>query len=261
MDLNVLKTYFVSIVEICVIWFLVYKTFDFLNRSKAKLIISGLLVFVVIGIISKLLGFEVISWFFDSVISYSVIILAIVFREEIRYILLEVGSLKMLNRKDRVRIIYAKELKELLEAINEMSQNKIGAILVFERNVPLGEYIDTGIPMNSPITKERIVSIFNKGSIFHDGATIIRGLEIVAVGCVLPIGPDPSEFYGGKLSKRLGTRHRAGFGISRETDAISIIISEETGKVSIAMDYYFNYDVDLKVVENVIKEYFEEFAR
>lgn len=261
MDFGTFRTYFISIVEVGVLWFVVYKTFDFLNKSKAKVIINGLLVFVAIGIISKILNFEVISWFFDSMINYSVIILAIVFREEIRDILVEMGSLKILNRKNRISIVYAKELKELLEAISDMSQNRIGALIVFERDIPLGEYISTGIPMNSPITKDKLLSIFSKGSTFHDGATIIRGLEIVAVSCILPIGPDPAEFYGGKLSKRLGTRHRAGFGISRETDAISIIISEETGKISIAMDYYFNYDVDLKVIENVIKNYFEEFVR
>lgn len=256
-----LKPYVTGVIEISLIWFVVYKAFVFLKKTRAGAIINGLLIFVGIGILAKLLDFEVISWFFDTVISYSILILVFIFREEIRDILLHIGSLRILARRESRIKQYAHELKELLEAINIMSEERIGALIVLERRVPLGDYINTGMQYNASISKDKLLGIFSKNSSFHDGAAIIRGLKIVAVGCILPIGPMPPDIPSDKISKRLGTRHRAGYGISRETDAIAIIVSEETGKISVAMDFYFNYDVDLEVVENVAKEYFEHFAR
>lgn len=255
------KPYILGAVEIALIWFILYKAFDFLKKTKAGAIINGILVFVVVGILARILRLEVISWFFDSIVNYSVLILIFIFREEIRDILLHIGSLKILNRKESKSKQYVRELKEILESINIMSERRIGAILVFERRVPLGDYISTGTSYNATISKDKLLGIFSKDSLFHDGAVIIRGTKIVAVGCILPIGPLPPDLPADKISKKLGTRHRAGYGISRETDAIAIIISEETGKISIAMDFYFNYDVDLEVVEDVIKNYFEQYAR
>lgn len=259
--ISFVKPYITGAVEISIIWFIIYKTFDFLKKTKAGTIITGILIFVGVGILAKLLNFEVISWFFDNVINYSIVILVFIFREEIRDLLLHIGSLKILSRREAKQKQYAPELKELLEAINIMSEEKIGGLLVFERRVPLGDYISTGTSFNASISKDKLIGIFSKNSSFHDGAAIIRGLKIVAVGCILPIGPLPPDLPADKISKRLGTRHRAGYGISRETDAIAIIVSEETGKISIAMDFYFNYDVDLEVVEDVLKNYFEQFAR
>lgn len=259
--INFAKPYIVGAIEISIISFVIYKTFDFLKKTKSGAIINGILVFVLIGLVSKLLNFEVLNWFFDSIITYSVLILILIFREEIRDLLLHIGSLRILSRAESRIKPYAHELKEILEAVDIMSKEKIGAILVFERRVPLGDYINTGVPMNATISKDKILSIFNKNSSFHDGATIIRGLKIVAVACILPIGPLPPDLPSDKSFKRLGTRHRAGYGVSRETDAIALIVSEETGKISVAMDFYFNYDVDLEVVEDVLKNYFENFAR
>ncbi len=256
-----IKPYISGIIEVSLIWFIVYKTLDFLNKTKAKAIINGILVFILIGFVSKFFKLEVISWFFDVIINYSVLILILIFREEIRDILLHLGSFRVLSKRKLKTKQYAHELKELIEAINIMSEEKIGALIVLERRVPLDVYIGTGIQFNTSISKDRLIGIFNKNSSFHDGAVIIRGLKIVAVGCVLPIGPLPPDLPNDRISKRLGTRHRAGYGISRETDAISIIVSEETGKISLSMDFYFNYDVDLEVVEDVIKDYFEQFSR
>ncbi|MFN4245588.1 MAG: diadenylate cyclase CdaA [Brevinematia bacterium] len=256
-----LRSYVFGAIEISLMWFIVYKTLEFLKKTKASAIINGILVFVVIGVLSKILKLEVISWFFDAVINYSVLILIIIFREEIRDILLHLGSLRILDKRKAREKQYVHELKELIEAINVMSEKKIGALIVLERRVPLGVYANTGIQFNTSISKDKILGVFSKNSLFHDGAMIIRGLKIVAVGCVLPIGPLPPDLPTDKISKRLGTRHRAGYGISRETDAVAIIVSEETGKISIAMDFYFNYDVDLEVVEDVVKNYFEKFAR
>ncbi|MCS7299438.1 MAG: diadenylate cyclase CdaA [Spirochaetia bacterium] len=259
--ISFVRPYIIGAIEISIIWFVIYKTFDFLKKTKAGTIINGILIFVLIGIVSRLLNFEVLNWFFDSVVTYSILILILIFREEIRDILLHIGSLRILSRAESKPKPYAHELKEILEAIDTMSKERIGAILVFERRVPLGDYINTGVTMNATISKDRLLSIFNKSSSFHDGATIVRGLKIVAAACILPIGPLPPGLPSDKVFKKLGTRHRAGYGISRETDAIALIISEETGKISIAMDFYFNYDVDLEVVEDVLKNYFENFAR
>ncbi|MEN2998682.1 MAG: diadenylate cyclase CdaA [Brevinematia bacterium] len=259
--LNFAKTYLIGAIEVSLIWLMLYKGFILLKKTRAGAIINGILIFVGVGILAKILNFEVISWFFDSIITYSVLILIFIFREEIRDMLLQIGTLRILKRNEKKIKQYAHELKEILEAIDLMSKERIGCLLVFERDVPLGDYIATGTQFNTSISKEKLLGIFSKNSSFHDGATIIRGLKIVAVGCVLPIGPVPADLLVDKISKRFGTRHRAGYGVSRETDAIAIIVSEETGKISVAMDFYFNYDVDLEVVENVVKNYFERFAR
>ncbi|MCX8029200.1 MAG: diadenylate cyclase CdaA [Brevinematales bacterium] len=256
-----LKPYVIGGIEIYIIWFILYKTLSFLKRTKSVVIINGIVIFIVVGIISKYLNFEVISWFYDSVISYSVLILVFIFREEIREILLRIGSIKILTKKRTSVEIYARELKSIIEAIDKMSRENIGALIVFERRIPLGDYISTGKEVDYSITRDIVVKTFEKTSQYHDGAMIIRGLKIVGIGCILPIGGVPPDLTPDKINKRLGTRHRAGYATSRETDAIVIIVSEETGKISVAMDAYFDYDVDLEVVENVLKNYFETFAR
>jgi diadenylate cyclase len=258
---NTIFSVIVSVIEIGVLWFIIYKAALLIKRTKSVVLVNGILAFIVIGVIAKVANFEVLSWIFDSVVNYSLIILVILFRDEIRDLLIHVGSIRIVASKKEEKKVYAHDIKELLEALDYLSSTKTGAIIVFERNIPLGNYIDTGVPINSLISKDKVISIFSKSSSLHDGALIIRGRKMVAAACILPIGVLPPEFTEKKIGKKLGTRHRAAYGISRETDAIAIVVSEETGKISLCLDFYFDYDVDLEVIEDVLEKYFEEFGR
>ena len=259
--IDVISSLIIPIIEIGFLWFVIYKTALLIKKTKSGVLVNGILAFIVVGAIAKIAKFEVLSWIFDSIVNYSLIILIILFKDEIRDLLIHVGSIKILSSKREEKKVYAHDIKEMLEALDFLSSTKTGAIIVFERNIPLGNYIDTGVPINSPISNEKITSIFSKSSSLHDGALIIQGRKMVAAACILPIGVLPTEFTEKKMGKKLGTRHRAAYGISRETDAIAIVVSEETGKISLCLDFYFDYDVDLEVIENVLEKYFEEFGR
>ncbi len=256
--LHLLKTYVIPIIEILVLWYIFYEVILLLKRTKSNILIKGIVFFIGLGILAKAVNFEVLGWIFDNIVTYSILILVIIFREEIRDILVKIGSIRLLKSQEAK--FYLRSLKELVEVVDFMSKNKIGGIIVFERKIPLDDFINTGVKINSPIERDKLLSIFDKNSILHDGAVIVRGLKIIAASCILPIGPAP-PVQQPKIGKSFGTRHRAAYGIARETDAIAVVVSEETGRISVVMDYYFSYNVDLEVVENVVEEYFRQYGK
>lgn len=215
-------------IDILIIAFLLYKVFRLTQQTRAGQVFKGFLLLVVIGWLSNLLGFQALNWLVGNIISNGAIVLLILFQPELRRALEQMGRGAKLahlteNMDESSRIVY-----EITQCLLGLSRRRVGALIVFEQKTGLKDYIDTGTPVDSKISAPLIANIFEPNTPLHDGAMIIRDERIVAAGCFLSLSDDSS------LGRDLGTRHRAGLGVSEVTDAIVLIVSEETGIISMA---------------------------
>lgn len=182
--------------------------------------------------LSSILQLTMVNYLFRGVLTWGIVVVAIVFQPELRRILERVGKSKLSTLMIRNDAIPMEEsvIREMVHACSEMSWSRTGALIIFERKENLSDIIRTGTVINADVKDELIRNIFYEGAPLHDGAMIIRNSRIHAAGCVLPLSPNPN------LSKELGTRHRAAVGMSEKFDSISLVVSEETGSISIAID-------------------------
>lgn len=218
-----------DILDITVISFVVYKILVFLKGTRTlKILIAISLLLFVTYFITDFFQLSALNWILSNFISSIFVILVIIFTPEIRRGLMIMGrgaipkSTKINRQEER--------LEEILKAINSLSLSRIGALIVFQRDDELKEYMEDATILNAKITKELILSIFHPATPLHDGAVIVKDGQIVAAGCFLPLTTRSD------LSKSLGTRHRAAIGITEETDALCVVVSEETGGISLAVD-------------------------
>lgn len=222
-----------DIVEILIISFLVYQIMTWIKNTKAWFLMKGIgiiLIFILLAIIFEM---NTILWIVENVLSIAVIALVVVLQPELRRALEELGRKKFfasLMPFDKVQTerFSDKTVNDLVKASFEMGKVKTGALMVIEQNVKLTEYERTGIEVDGLISSQLLINIFEHNTPLHDGAVIVRENRIVAATCYLPLSDNM------ELSKQLGTRHRAGVGISEQTDSVTIIVSEETGQVSVA---------------------------
>lgn len=246
-----------DIFEILLIILLTYQIQKSLRNTRAWVIAKGILILACIYLCSLILKLSVIETIFQGAISLSVLAAIILFEPEIKKFLEELGTKKP---KDIVRWINTKEplenkrysdktIKEILDACSVMSDAKTGALIIMEQDSILNEYINTGIGVNADITGQLLINIFEHNTPLHDGAVIIRKNSIVAATCYLPLSDST------KINKNLGTRHRAGIGISEITDALVIIVSEETGKISFVKDGVLKHGVSLDSLHNLLNSY------
>lgn len=236
-----------DIVEILIISFFVYQIMVWIKNTKAWALLKGVLVILVFIVIAALFHMTTILWIAENVISIAVIAFIIVMQPELRRALEQLGSKNYLSalfpfettRKDSAR--YSdKTVNEIVRACFEMGKVRTGALIVMEQNNSLAEYERTGIEVDGIVTSQLLINIFEHNTPLHDGAVIIRGERVTSATCYLPL----SDNRG--LSKELGTRHRAGVGISEVTDSMTLIVSEETGHVSVAYkgELFRNLDAD-----------------
>ncbi|MGN1159621.1 MAG: diadenylate cyclase CdaA [Lachnospiraceae bacterium] len=236
-----------DIVEILIISFFVYQIMVWIKNTKAWALLKGVLVILVFIVIAALFHMTTILWIAENVISIAVIAFIIVMQPELRRALEQLGSKNYLSalfpfeatRKDTAR--YSdKTVNEIVRACFEMGKVRTGALIVMEQNNSLAEYERTGIEVDGIVTSQLLINIFEHNTPLHDGAVIIRGERVTSATCYLPL----SDNRG--LSKELGTRHRAGVGISEVTDSMTLIVSEETGHVSVAYkgELFRNLDAD-----------------
>lgn len=224
-----------DILEIFIIAFALYHIIIWVKNTKAWVIVKGIIVLLVFCLIASILHFNVILWIFKNAISAIIVAVVIVFQPELR------KALEQLGRKNIVASIFQfdefrdkedkfsdKVISEIVRATFELAKTKTGALMVIEQDILLTEYERTGIQIDSSISSQLLINIFEHNTPLHDGAVILKDNRIAAATCYLPLSDNMH------LSKELGTRHRAGIGISEETDSVTIIVSEETGKVSIA---------------------------
>lgn len=212
-----------DILDILVVAFIIYRTIILIKGTGAFQVLVGLLIIFAIFLVSVILKLYATEYIFGNFLTSIIIVIIVLFRNEIRRGLIEVGKNPFAtaqNKLERVGLI-----EETSRAVFELASKRIGAIIVFEKNVFLGDYLKIGIKLESILSKELLISIFTPPSPLHDGAVIVQKGKIAAASCYLPLSNDD------RINKRFGTRHRAAIGLSELTDAVSIVISEETGKV------------------------------
>ena len=224
--------FWMNVLDILVVWYLVYKAILFLRGTKAIQLVRGIAVILLVRILSGWLGLNTISWLMDQVITYGVIAAIIIFQPEIRRALehLGRGSLFKKRRQQDKRDTEEQIIQAYDKAIQYMSKRRIGALIAIGRDMSLEEYIETGIPIEGDITGELLINIFIPNTPLHDGAVIVKDHKVAVACAYLPL----SERMN--IPKEFGTRHRAAIGLSEVSDAIILVVSEETGGVSIAMN-------------------------
>lgn len=222
-----------DIIEIAIIAILIYMFMAWIQRTRAYSLLKGILVLGIFIGLAWVLQLSTILWITQRLASIALIALVIIFQPELRRALESLGGRSFLgtifpfegghDEKDRFSDFV---INEVIRAVNEMSEVRTGALIVIEQNIFLTEYVETGIPLDSKISSQLLINIFEHNTPLHDGAVIIRGERILAATCYLPLSENDT------ISKKYGTRHRAGLGISEVSDAFTIIVSEETGRVS-----------------------------
>ncbi len=219
-----------DVIDILVVAFFLNKLYQMLKNTRAASLVKGLLMLLVIMLISKWLNLYVINWILEKFMTVVMFALPVVFQPELRRALEQIGRGKLFRRST---VLNELQVENMLEAVattaDDLSRNKIGALMVFERETGLDDYIETGIPIDGLISTALFENIFIPNTPLHDGAVIIRGDRIAAASCLLPLTEARN------LSQELGTRHRAAsIGLSEQTDALVLVVSEETGTISLA---------------------------
>jgi diadenylate cyclase len=223
----------VEVIDVLVVAFILYQVLTLVRGTQAIQIIVGLVVFLVIGVVAQVLHLLLLSWLFTNAAPFLVIGVLVLFQPELRRVLDQVGRLGHLSRPLGFQIhpqLINRAMAEAIRAAERLSVLRTGALVAFEREVGLEDYAATGVRINGEVSAEFLQSIFFPNSPLHDGAVIIRGNQVLAAGCLLPL-PDESS-----VRERLGTRHRAAIGLSLASDAVVLVVSEETGAISLVED-------------------------
>lgn len=240
-------------VDIIIVAFVLYRLLLIIKGTRAVQMLIGLGVLMVVLFLSDYLKLHTMYWIIQSFWAQVVLALIILFQPEIRRALAHMGETSFFPA-----ITAASELKsidEIVRASVSLANRKIGALIVLERDISLKDFIEIGTPLDAKVSKEILISIFHPTSPIHDGAVIIRMDRIVAAGCFLPLS------FRTDVSRSLGTRHRAAIGITEETDAVTIIISEETGMISVAVDGGLETHMDMGSLRDFLTEVFTEKKR
>lgn len=237
-----------DILDIALVSIILYQVFLIIKGTRAARMLVGVAVLIIVSVFAKHFQLHVMDWILQSFWSQVVIVLIIVFQQEIRRALAQMGESSFFQNFTSAEEL--KSLEEIVRAAVACANRKIGALIVIERDVSLKEYVEIGTPLDAKVNKDLLLSIFHPTSPIHDGAVIIRGNRVVAAGCFLPIK------LGTDMRKSLGTRHRAGFGLTEETDAVAIIVSEETGHISLAMNGKMDSHVDMGTLRDILTDLF-----
>ena len=239
--LDAIFTYTTKILDLLILWFIIYKLFKYArNNFKLTLILKGIIIITVLKFVCDKIHLNAVGIILEYVISWGPLAVIIIFQPEIRNVLESIGRSQLLGRHktltvdEREKLVY-----EIINAVEYLKKNRIGALIVLERDYSLAQYIEPANKLYADISSELLISIFFPNNPLHDGGVIIQGDKITCAGSVFPTSLNPS------ISKRLGTRHRAALGISESSDAIAVVVSEETGRISIAVGGTLNYNLSL----------------
>lgn len=236
-----------DILDILIVTFLIYKLIGFIRETRAEQLAKGLLLLVVATILSDICHLYTLHWILSGLMTVGLIAVVVIFQPELRRVLEYLGRSKFARVVTEVEKDEAKRMvSQLVEAIENMSSSRTGALIVIEREISLNDITETGTTVDATISSQLVENIFYEGAPLHDGAMIIRDDRIHAAGCVLPLTQNKS------LSKDLGTRHRAGIGITENSDALVIIVSEETGIISMAQNGKLTRFLDGKKIEKTL---------
>lgn len=237
------------ILDLAIVIFLVYCFFKVVRGSRAWQLIKGIALFIIATWLSGLFNLKILNWILTGIMNLGVIAIIVIFQPELRRGLEQLGTNKLTKffGIDKDVSTKTKEgIYKIVIAVTELSKAKTGALIVLERDIKIQDIISTGIPMKAEISPQLLVNIFEPKTPLHDGAVVISGNKIEAAACVLPLADDKD------IAKELGTRHRAGIGISKESDSIVVVVSEETGKISVAKDGTLIADVREDVLKKIL---------
>ncbi len=246
---------FTDFIDVLIVTYVIYKALKFVRDTRTVQLLKGVVIIIVIMQISYFANLHTVYYILSNAMQLGVIAILIMFQPELRRALEQVGRTtigKWFNFEEQQEQAEKSQLiTEIVRSCQSMSKSRIGALIVLERETKLGEIIDTGIPLNADVSSELLVNIFIPKTPLHDGAVIVRDNKIVAAASFLPLSQNPN------LSKELGTRHRAGLGVSEESDAVVVIVSEETGGISVAMDGELNINLSGDALANALKRALE----
>ncbi|MDF2820788.1 MAG: putative rane protein [Clostridiales bacterium] len=238
-----------DIVEIFIIAIIIYQVIKWIKDTRAWMLFKGIIVLFAVALLASIFQLSTILWIFSNTINVGIIALIIVFQPELRRALEQLGRKNIISslipfdeQRDKTEKFSDFTVSEIVKAVEELSRTKTGALIVIERDVMLSEYENTGIPVDAIVTSQLLINIFEHNTPLHDGAIIIRSNRILSATCYLPLSDNM------RISKDLGTRHRAGLGISEVTDSLTIIVSEETGKTSISFDGRLERGIDFETL-------------
>ena len=237
------------IIDITIVMFLVYCFFRIVKGSRAWQLIKGIAFLIIATWASGLFNLKILNWILTGIMNLGVIAIIVIFQPELRRGLEQLGTNKITKFFGIDKDVSTKTKEDIYKTViatTELSKAKTGALIVFERDIKIQDIISTGIPMNADVSPQLLVNIFEPKTPLHDGAVVISGNKIVAAACVLPLADDKD------IAKELGTRHRAAIGISKESDSIAVIVSEETGKISVAKDGTLIADVREDALKKIL---------
>ncbi|MBO5413328.1 MAG: diadenylate cyclase CdaA [Clostridia bacterium] len=237
------------ILDLAIVIFLVVKLVQLIKGTRALQLLKGIIFLILITIVSGMLELNILNYILTSFMTYGVILLIVIFQPELRRALEQLGSNKV-NKffgidKD-IETKTKENIYKIVIAVTEMAKTKTGALIVVERDIKLKDIMDTGVPIDSEISPQLLVNIFTPKTPLHDGAVVISENRIKAAACMLPLSNDKH------VSKRIGTRHRSAIGMSKESDAIVVVVSEETGKISVAKDGTLIADVKEDALKQIL---------
>ena len=238
-----------DILDIVVVSVIIYQLLLLIKGTRAVQLIKGLFVLLIISVLSRTLGLTTLTWMLDQVWTMLVVALPVVFQPELRRALEQIGRGKFITMHSNALTAedYKKLIEELIRCTQVLSQSRIGALIVIEKETGIQELVETGVKIDGVVSSEFLVNIFIPKSPLHDGAVIIREDRVAAAGCFLPLSQDT------ELEKDLGTRHRAALGISEISDALVIIVSEETGVISVAKNGKLTRYLEEKSLRDLLK--------
>ena len=237
------------IIDLTIVIFLLYCFLKVVRGSRAWQLIKGIAFLIVATWVSGLLNLKILNWILTGIMNLGVIAIIVIFQPELRRALEQLGTNKLTQFFGIDKDLATKTKEDIYKVViaaTELSKTKTGALIVMERDIKIQDIVSTGIPMGADVSPQLLVNIFEPNTPLHDGAVIISGNKIAAAACVLPLADDKD------ISKDLGTRHRAALGISKESDSIVVVVSEETGKISVAKDGTLIADVREDVLKKIL---------
>jgi diadenylate cyclase len=245
-DFSVLK-YLAMIVDVLLVWYVIYKLIMVIKGTKAVQLLKGIFVILLVKVVSDFSGLKTLSWITEQTITWGFLAIIIIFQPELRRALEQLGRGKFFSRtngqEDDER---EKGVEAIVKATDYMAKRRIGALISIERETGMSDYIETGIPLHAKISSELLINIFIPNTPLHDGAVIIQKNNVAAAACYLPLSESPF------ISKELGTRHRAALGISEVTDSVTVIVSEETGSISLTKNGELHRDLNLTTFKDLL---------
>ena len=239
----------VDVIDISIVSFLLYHLFALMRGTRAVHMFFGLIVLFLLSVIAQWMNLIAVNWLISSLRTAWLIAFVIIFQPELRRALSMLGQNRLLSRFVRMRQSHV--IPEVVKAVQEMSGKKTGALIVLEKDMGLKNYVETGTTIDARVSAELIESIFTRPSPLHDGAIVIQNDRVVAAGCTLPLSQDQ------RLAQSMGMRHRAALGLSEETDALVVVVSEESGTIAYAEDGKLYRKIDLATLKN---ELFRSFG-